>query len=181
MDEYKEYTDFAEEVLRFAMCHEVSTYEDSDITKESIMLAYKTHLQNGIGNQVNRILKLSSEYLSEADIKNILQGVENKDTDDLLDKDFVEYLNNFKVNEAAHYVTNKVKELDVYIQKEAPFKKVKVIDELEEGKRVIGECVKELLNISLHLSFFMPRTSTYIYECISKNKMPERAIFGRAT
>ena len=89
---------------------------------DGIDIAYSSYLQNGVGNQVNRILKLSSQYLSNDDIKNILAEVEKTS----LDQDYKDYLSNFKINEAIHTVTDKVKKLDEYIQSTEPFKLVKM-------------------------------------------------------
>jgi methionyl-tRNA synthetase len=184
LEKYKSLTDYPEEVLRFVMCHEVSTYDDSDITLDSIHTAYTAHLQNGIGNQVSRILKLSSKYLNEDDIKIILDEIEKSE----LDKEFKKLLDDFKINEALHIVTDKIKKLDEYIQKEEPFKLVKNKEELSEeenknnldrGISIIKNSVSELLNISHHLYFFMPRTSMKIYEVVKENKALEVGLFNR--
>ena len=185
IDEYKLCTSYADEVLRFMMCHEVSTYEDSDITQASIRIAYTAYLQNGIGNQVNRILKLSSTHLNGEDIKNILEKAEQVK----LEKSYRDNLNNFKINEAIHIVTDKIKSLDEYIQSTEPFKliksdgggdAVKAEQDKEKAREIIRECVLRLCDIGHHLYFFMPRLSLDIYAHVKENKMPEVALFGRA-
>jgi methionyl-tRNA synthetase len=142
---------------------------------EVIDIAYSSYLQNGVGNQVNRILKLSSQYLSNDDIKNILAEVEKTS----LDQDYKDYLSNFKINEAIHTVTDKVKKLDEYIQSTEPFKLVKNEETLGQGKEIIRNSLFRLLDIGHHLCYFMPRTSMALYECCSKNKMPEKPLFNR--
>lgn len=175
--EYGSMTDYPEEVLRFVMCHEVSTHEDSDITKESIRIAYGAYLQNGIGNQVNRILKLSSQYLKEEDIKEILTKLESSK----LNNAYTDNLDNFKINEAIHLVTDKVKSLDEYIQSKAPFKLIKSDNkvEQEEARDIIRDCLYMLGDMSHHLYFFMPRTAMTIYEAVKTNTMPSKALFNR--
>lgn len=177
IEKYREVAMYPEDVLRFTMCHEVSTYDDSDITADSIQTAYQAYLQNGIGNQVNRILKLSSQYLTEEDVKNILGKLENQK----LDEEYISLLNDFKVNEAIHIVTDKARSLDEYIQEKAPFKLIKSENEVErdEAKNIIRDSVLLLGEISHHMYFFMPKTSMYIYEQIKKNQMPEKPIFNR--
>ena len=174
---YKSVTDFPEEVLRFILCHEVSSFEDGDITNESIKSVYASFLQNGIGNQVNRILKLSSLYLDADDIQQILETAEQGKLSD----EYTSYLDDFKINEAIHLVTTKVKALDEYIQSTEPFKLVKSMDEndKDKAKEIIKQSVLNLCEIGHHLYFFMPRTSIAIYNFIKENKMPDQPLFAR--
>jgi methionyl-tRNA synthetase len=46
---FKDATDYPEDVLRFILLHEVPSFEDGDITIESIKTAYTAYLANGIG------------------------------------------------------------------------------------------------------------------------------------
>ena len=175
INNYKSVTDFPEEVLRFILCHEVSTYDDSDVTMDSIHAAYTAYLQNGIGNQVNRIMKLSSLYLNNEDIKNILEKAEQGK----LSNEYTSYLDDYKINEAVHIVTAKVKALDEYIQSTEPFKLVKSDNDMQKAKEIIGQCILNLCDIGHHLYFFMPRTSMAMYNFIKDNKMPDQPLFGR--
>ncbi len=175
IEKYKNHTNYAEEVLRFVLCHEVSSHEDSDVTMDSIQNAYTAYLQNGVGNQVNRVLKLSSTYLSAVDIEDILLKAEQEK----MNAKYLEYLNDFKINEAVKMVTEKVKTLDEYIQKTEPFKLIKIEEKKEEAKEILRNCVLDLLSIGYHLYFFMPRTSMDMYNHIKENKMPEKPLFNR--
>lgn len=177
IDIYKAVTDYPEEVLRFILTHDASNFEDSDITMESIKNSYITHLQNGLGNQVSRIMKLSNQYLNEKDTEGIIKEIEKTE----LKYEYKNYLDSFKLNEAIHFVTDKQKKLDEYIQETAPFKLLKseIEDEIKKGKEILRKSVLELLDISHHLYFFMPRTSEAIYNLILENKMPEKPLFGR--
>ncbi len=177
INNYKEVAEYPEEVLRFVLTHEVSNFEDSDITHESIKNSYIIFLQNGLGNQVNRIMKLSNQYLNELEISKIIEEVEKIN----LNENYKNYLNNFKLNEAIHFVTDKQKKLDEYIQETAPFKLLKSENQKEivDGKEILKKCIIDLLFISHHLYFFMPKTSMKIYELVKENKMPEKPLFAR--
>jgi methionyl-tRNA synthetase len=175
IEDYKAVTPFPEEVLRFVMCHEVSTYDDSDSTQESIKEAYQAYLQNGIGNQVSRIVKLTSSHLEPSDVHAILEEAEKES----LDEKFTTLLENFKINEALHLLTEKSKKLDMYIQEKAPFKLIKEDATKEEAKEILRACLKDLLSLSHHLYFFMPKTSMFIYNAVKENKALEVGIFGR--
>ena len=166
---------YPEEVLRFILCHEVSTYDDSDVTMDSMHRAYIAYLQNGIGNQVNRIMKLSSLYLKNEDIKNILEKAEQGK----LSNEYTSYLDDYKINEAVHIVTAKVKALDEYIQNTEPFKLVKSDNDIQQAKEIISQCVLNLCEIGHHLYFFMPRTAMTIYNLVKENKMPVQPLFAR--
>jgi methionyl-tRNA synthetase len=175
IEKYKTVTDYPEEVLRFMMCHEVSTHEDSDITDTSMQGAYTAYLQNGIGNQVNRILKLSSEYVSSKEIERILTEVEKT----TLDIEYKNTLDNFKINEAIHLVTEKQKKLDEYIQSTEPFKLIKSEETKDQAVQIISQSLARLLDIGHHLYFFMPRTAMEIYTCVKENRMPAKPLFNR--
>ncbi len=176
IDYYKDFTEYPEEVLRFILNYDVNNFEDSDVTIETIKQSYITHLQNGLGNQVNRILKLTNTHLEINDIENILKEGESKD----LEIDFREYLNDFKPHEAIHFIMDKQKALDEYIQETEPFKLLKGSrDDIEKGKEILKKSLAELLSISHHLFFFMPRVSFKIYNLVKENKMPEKPLFAR--
>jgi methionyl-tRNA synthetase len=172
---YKDFTNYPEDVLRFVLSYEISSTEDSDITSESIRVSYINNLQNGIGNQVNRIMKLASTYLDT----DVIQGIISEGEKEELDSGFTSLLDKYKISEAARLITNKVKSLDEYIQETEPFKLVKIDTSREQGKVIIAKCVSELMSISHHLYFFMPNTSMHIYNCIKDNSMPETPIFKR--
>ena len=175
VEAFKDVTDYPEDVLRFVLLHDISSFEDGDITMESIKESYRINLQNGIGNQVNRILKLTSQYLSDDDIKILI----NKMEEEKIDISYTENINSFKLFEAIHQVTSKVKSLDEYIQREVPFKKIKDEDTALEAKDIMRECILRLGSIGHHLYFFMPRTAMAIYTAIKENKMPEKPLFNR--
>lgn len=175
IDIYREATPFAVEVLKFMLLHEVPSFEDGDLTALSMSMAYTGHLQNGIGNQVNRILKLSSQYVSADEMKSIMEQIERSTIDENFDK----LMNEYKVNEAIRWITNRVGELDSYIQMMEPFKLVKDENRINEGKDIIINCLYRLADISHHLYYFMPETAMYIYNHIKDNKMPEKPMFNR--
>lgn len=174
---YKSVTDFPEEVLRFVLLHEVANFEDGDITEESIKNSYIAFLQNGLGNQVSRIMKLSSQYLEKEEIEEIISNMQSIS----FSEEYENNLNNFKLNEAIHFVTSEQKKLDEYIQDTAPFKLLKSEDESEKenGRNILKSCLKELLIIAYHLHFFMPKTGEKIFDLVKENKMPEKPLFGR--
>lgn len=165
LDAFKDVTEYPEDVLRFVLLHDISSFEDGGMSLETIKTSYTAHLQNGIGNLTNRIMKLAVSNL---------EGVHVDLTESVYsDKNF----NTFDSMKAIHAVMKEVQDLDQHIQKTEPFKVIKV--DVETGKVLIRENVEQLFIIASHLKVFLPRTSLKIIECIRENKMPEKALFGR--
>lgn len=154
--------DLAGEAARFVLLHEVPTFEDGDVTVDSIKTVYSSYLVNGIGNLTSRIMKLATTY-----------GVEPRGDGS------IELMNmeHFNVKSALNMLTMHMGQLDKKIQETEPFKVVKV-DEAK-GKEMIGELLSELRTIAKALAIFMPKTSEKILECIRENKMPESPLFAR--
>lgn len=182
---FKPYTEYAEEVIRFFVL-QLSSFEDASIDMNLMKEIYSAYLANGIGNQVNRIMKLSSQYISQEEISEIIIELE-KDT---LGDEFEGLLNEYKINEALALTMNEVKSLDEYIQSTEPFKLIKkaysedkteIVDQksLDEAKVIIKNCLLRLGHIGHQLYFFMPRTAYAIYNTIKDNKMPEKPMFNR--
>lgn len=156
----------AGEVTRFLFLHEVPTFEDGDMTMDTLRIAYTAHLVNGVGNLTSRIMKLASTYLDLFDIEE--RG---------FDKEFVEAFERFDTFQAAHFVMGEVRKLDTFIQETEAFKVIKT-DEAK-GKELIKEYVILLNHVARQLAFFMPETSETIRQCIRGNKMPEKPLFAR--
>jgi methionyl-tRNA synthetase len=170
IDMFKDVTDYPEDVLRFILLHEVPSFEDGDITIESIKTAYTAYLANGIGNLTNRIMKMATTYgvaLSDEHKNVVVYGEGVKD--DLLEK--------FDLSKKIGELMLSMNSLDEDIQKNEPFKKIKV--NKEEAEKDVYRVLYHLHGIALTLESFIPRTSAKILECIRENKMPEKPLFAR--
>lgn len=160
---FKDVTDYPEDVLRFILLHEVPSFEDGDITIESIKTAYTAYLANGIGNLTSRIMKMATSNEVKVD------GVSNISLENTL--------NDFETRGAISLVMSAINTLDKQIQEEAAFKIVK--ENKTEGQRLISDYMCQLVGISNALSVFMPSTAKKILECVQENKMPEKPLFNR--
>ena len=172
--------ELAGEALRFVLLHEVPSFEDGDLTIDSIKTAYTAHLANGIGNLTNRIMKMALSYgvdLTEEDKNMIAYG--NNIKNEFLEKcDIAKSVN--ELWSSVNIVNGKwssVTSLDEDIQTSEPFKKIKV--NIEEAKKDVYRELYHLLGIALLLEPFMPKTSAKIIECIREHKMPETPLFRR--
>ena len=158
---------YGTDALRFFLLKEVASFEDSPFTIERFRDAYNAGLANGLGNLTSRILTLSEKYL-----ETIPEIPENS-----IPQEFFDLLNQYDIQKACLYVWSKIQALDEKIQKEEPFKVVKV--DLEAGKKIISELVLELYTIALMLNPIMPETSVYLKAQIKLNKKPENPLFLR--
>lgn len=168
IDMFKDVTDYGDDVLRFVLLHDISSFEDGGMSLETIKQSYQSYLANGVGNLTNRILKMSQN----AQVTLGAPDARHQTSDEVQNE-----LNAFDLKKAVDVVMNKINSLDKKIQTEEPFKVIKV-DE-EKGKKIIGELLVTLNEIANDLEIFLPRTSSKILECISENKMPEKPIFNR--
>ena len=86
-------------------------------------------------------------------------------------QEFKDHLDKFEIQKATNLVWEKIKELDEQIQKEEPFKVVKV--DLEKGKLMISELTVKLYTIARMLNPIMPETNVTLKKLIKENKKPE--------
>jgi len=163
IDMFKDVTDYPEDVLRFILLHEVPSFEDGDITIESITTAYTAYLANGIGNITSRIMKMATTH-------NV--SVLNTNTSAI-----IETLEAFDTNIAIKNLMQSMRDIDERIAAEEPFKVVKV-DE-KRGKEIILRCLESLVLFAHQLEVFLPKTAQKILKCVSENKMPEKPLFNR--
>ncbi len=159
---FKDATDYPEDVLRFILLHEVPSFEDGDITIESIKTAYTAYLANGIGNLTSRIMKMVTTNDVRYQTRDKRQQKEIKD---------------FDINAALKSIMHDIGLLDEYIATNEPFKIIKT--DSEKGKEMIAHCLYSLTCIAEDLVAFLPRSSAKILECIRENKMPEKPLFNR--
>lgn len=169
---FRSVTDFPEDVLRFILLHDVSSFEDGDLTIESIKKSYTAHLSNGLGNLVSRVMTMAVNN----DIK--ARKVEL----DLFDgnSSYLEqeqFFDEFRLDKAIHSIWKQITDADVLIQVKEPFKRIKT-DRLS-AEIDIQTLLKSLIEISVKLRSFMPRTAKQMEYLIKENKKPEKPLFAR--
>ncbi len=176
INEFKDVTDYPEEVLRFVLLHEISSFEDGDVTMETIKTAYTAYLANGVGNLTNRIMKMVSQYKEELTVRGLRLNLDRIIFPELKSK-YDQSFKDFNTHEGIHIITDLIKKLDERIQVEESFKVVKI--DFEAATKIIISQVNDLITITDLLQPFLPKTSAKILECIRENKMPEKPLFNR--
>ncbi len=159
--------EYGAESFRYFVARELHPFEDSDFTMEKFKDAYNSHLANGLGNLVSRIMKMAETNLSGP----VSLPKETTTTD------FKNAMESFDIKKAADIAWERIGVLDEKIQKTEPFKLVKT--DKAKAISIIKELVTELYSIASLLEPIMPETSKIIQELIRANKSPAAPIFLR--
>ena len=165
VETFKSVTDFPEDVLRFALLHDMPSFEDGDLTLESIKASYAAHLQNGLGNLTSRIMKMAQDHLPEPVL--CMGGSVSH----------YGFCESFELQKEIIHLWEYIGHVDALIQIEKPFQVVKV--DKEKAVELITVLVKKLYEIACELQPFLPRTAEEIQRLIRENKMPEKPLFAR--
>jgi methionyl-tRNA synthetase len=164
---FKGYAMYPEDVLRFVLLHDIPSFEDGDLTPESIKLSYVTHLQNGLGNLTSRIMKMATTHLTSP-VK-LPEGMLHT----VIEKE----ISSYDLKRALETIMSAVRELDQYIQETEPFKVIKV--DRERGQTLIAEMVERLHALAVLLIPFLPNSAKEIQSLIREHKMPDTPLFNR--
>jgi len=160
--------EYGTDALRYFLLREISSFEDSPFTVERFKESYNSGLANGIGNLVSRIMTMSVNYgvkLTEEEL-NIKYFAEKKE-------DF----ENYNIHKFLNWIWDCMSSLDEYIQKNEPFKKIKI--NKEEAEKDVHYLLFHLYKAALAIEPALPETSQKIQELIKENKKPEQPLFLR--
>jgi methionyl-tRNA synthetase len=156
--------EYGSEALRYFVSRELSTFEDSEFTRERIREAYNSSLANGIGNLVSRVMKMAESNL-EGPV----------DTTAIVPDEFTpryeKALDEFNIKQATDVIWEMIATLDRKIQEKEPFKLVKV--DKAAGQALIKELALELVVIAMMLKPIMPVTADKIGRAVLANKLEE--------
>ncbi len=156
---------YGTDATRYLLLRYVHPFDDTDITLEKLDGWYTADLVNGLGNLTARILKMSESY-----------GLPHKSQPrEYFDE---ETISNFNQQATLTKIWTEISSLDEYIQKEEPFKKIKV-DKVAAAKD-IDYLLSGLENIAGQLTIFMPESAELILRAIADNKKPDN-LFPRLT
>ena len=158
---------YGTDALRYYVSREISPFEDSPFTLEKFKEAYNANLANGIGNLTSRIMKMAETHVKPVSVAPVIA------------QEYIEALDRYDIKSASDFVWSKITALDVLIQKEEPFKKLKVEETKAQALELINRLVKGLAEVALHLQAILPETAVKIQECIKENKTPVAPLFMR--
>jgi methionyl-tRNA synthetase len=152
----------AADALRYYLLREISTFEDGDYTWEKLVESYNAGLANGIGNLTSRILKM---------VKNLDMDW----NDGYLEKiysveSYNKYLEKYELQKATDEIWNLISQLDIYIQKNEPFKVAKI--DPQKAKEQVGYLISEWLKIGHMLIPVLPKTAEKILKFYTSDDIP---------
>ncbi len=157
----------ASDVLRYHLLRHMNSFEDSDLTIESVRVAYQANLANGLGNLVSRIMTLSQAHCSA--FTGLPSGVVSAKVKTHIDR--------FDLKLAMDTIWEEIASLDATIAIEKPFSVVK--EDQETGAAMISVLVGKLYDIAVALTPFLPTTAMSIVALIETNTKPETPLFAR--
>lgn len=152
-------SEYGAEALRYHVAREFNPFEDSDFTFEGFKTAYNANLANGIGNLASRVIQMVLA-------NNIPIEIQKHE----FAPEFVTALDSFNIKEATDLIWKKIADADAYIQKEEPFKKIKI--DIAGATKDLKYLLNELTNIAFHLSPIMPETSKEIFTALELKRKP---------
>jgi len=164
--------DYGTDTLRYFVLREVHPFEDTPFTASHLKEAYNANLANGLGNLTSRVLKMAETYgvaLPEIEITEKLEeGFPEK---------FTTAFNEYKLNSAMDFVWNLISESDSYIQREQPFKKVKV--DPAGAATDVKILLINLVTISKLLQPLLPEISEKVIAAVRAGKALATPLFMR--
>lgn len=162
--------EYGAEALRYYLLRHMHSFEDSDMTIEKFHEAYNANLANGLGNLVQRIMKMIVSY--EVDIRDI-----NFDDRDPILSFHRKHFEEFNLNAVMEDIWRLVGDMDQFIAEHEPFKKIK--ENKEEAHRDLQYLAKELSRLAISLYPLMPETAQKIQHHLTEATVPETPLFIR--
>lgn len=133
--------------------------EDVDMTMERMTKKYNADLANGLGNLVSRVLKLAHQ----------LPTTNYQLPTTKLPVEFLDLLNNYKLDEGLQYVWNIVGEDNKYIEETKPWELAK--SDQKKFAEVMRKLLDDLGLISRLLRPFLPETADKIETALETGKV----------
>ena len=156
--------ELASDVLRYYLLRHGNSFEDFDMTAESVQDAYNANLANGLGNLTSRILTMAEN--------NSISTLDPK----IVYKKSIE-LDNFTIDGYMDTIWEKVQNLDKIIQSKEPFKLFK--SDFKAAEAVVFDLILEMYMIAKMLAPVMPKTSEKLSFLLKEGKKPEKPLFQR--
>ena len=162
--------EYGTDALRYYLLRHVHSFEDSDMTMEKFKEAYNANLANGIGNLVQRVMKMVISY--EVDISHV-----NFNDHEPVLAYHKKHIEEFDFNKVMDELWRLIGDLDSFVATNEPFKKIKI--DKEGAHKDLQYLAEEIGRLSVNLYPMMPDTAAKIQECLTEVKTPEEPLFQR--
>lgn len=162
--------EYGADALRYYLLRHVHSFEDSDMTMEKFKEAYNANLANGLGNLIQRVMKMVTSY--DVDISDV--NVNDHDPALSFHQD---HLASFEYHIMMDEIWRLISDLDTFIAHNQPFKKIKI--DKEGAHRDLRYVAREIARLSVSLYPAMPETAAKIQSCLTEVKVPDEPLFRR--
>jgi len=164
IDPVKIADEYGTDALRYFLLKEIPFGNDGDFSFERLKEVYNADLANGLGNLVARVAKLAEKSGLEFKIdKN--SGLEIKGNRALVLLDKLEF------QRVLEYIWSKYRSLDLYLEKEKPWK----IKEPEKLRAILTPAISEIIKTNKLLKPFLPQTAAKIEKQFLQTKITSSA------
>jgi len=124
--------------------------EDNNVSFEKFNVSYNANLANGLGNLCSRVAQMASQIgLNLADEQQKIA----------LPTDYQKLMDNFALDETLSYLDAQVSKLNQFLTTNSPWQK-----EIVERTQILLTASKQIQQIALMISPFMPETAQKIQE-----------------
>lgn len=147
------------DAFRYYFLRHVDAFMDADFTWEKFESSYNNELANDLGNLVQRLATLCR--------KNQISGLPDKGE---LDPEYCKLMDEFESTKAFSFVWQRVQDLNKQIDEQKPWELAKAGD-IVKLEQVLSDLVQGLLNVSLHLSPFLPDTAKKISDIFTNQEI----------
>ena len=170
IDPLKIINEYGTDALRYYLLRHVHSFEDSDMTMDKFKADYNANLANGLGNLVQRVMKMITSY--EVDISDI-----NFDDHDPILSFHARHIDEFDFNKSMDEIWRLIGDMDAFIASEKPFKKIK--EDVAAAHKDLQYLADELNRLAISLYPFMPETADKIQQCLTEVRLPIEPLFKR--
>ena len=160
---------YGTDATRYILLRHVHPFDDSDLTWEKMDEWYTANLVNGLGNLVARVMKMAESY--NVSYLDYIGGGDISDNFHNYPGVWDNNWNIFNFQGALDEIWKKISALDIYIQREEPFKKIKINE--AEAKKDVAQLLSHLLRMSYELEPVFTDISLIIREAVLTNKKPD--------
>ncbi len=151
VDPYELSDKYGSDAVRYYLLAEIPPFEDGDYSELKFQERYNADLANGLGNLAARV----SALLEKNSIPtNLSVNISDPGITETVTK-FNEAMNNYKLNEALHIVWDKIKQCDLTLSADAPWK----MTDLEMITKSLKPLAQDILNIAFLLEPFVPKSA----------------------
>lgn len=146
--------------LRYYLLKEISFGQDGDFSEELLINKINSDLNNDLGNLLSRTIGMAKNY-NDLDVIKLSGFEEELNLVEFYSKRSLEYLKKFEFSKYLEEIWNLIHLANATIAKYEPWNLIKN-NKKQEALNIISLNVKILANVSILLSFAMPRVAKNI-------------------